>query len=1126
MSEYNLGTARGAIQIDGSAAEAGFAVAQTAAQGFFIAVESKIKQVQQLGRRLVAVGAAGVTGFGLAVKSASAFEFAIDAIAAVSGAAGDQVDKLRDKALKLGRDTVFSATEAAAAMEELVKAGVSVDDVLAGAADATVALAAAGAVDLPTAATIAANAMNQFGVEASKIPHVADLLAGAANASAADVEGLGASLSQVGAVANLAGLSLDDTVVALGELASKGIAGSDAGTSLKTMFLNLIPTTDRQIAKFKELGLMTFDTQKSMRALGAKGIKPLGPTLNDARRAVSKYLIETKGLKEGTKTLKDETDKFLVSAGAMNNEFFDSKGNVKDLRGLQEALANATEFLSDGTTKMTREEKLKNIEILFGTDAMRAAAIAALEGAEGYDEFAGKMKGITAADVAAKRLGNFKGAMEQVRGSVETLAIKVGTPLLGALTAAANAFAKIVNVIASLPDPIINVLSVLGAIVSVFFLVVGAGLALLPIIAGLVANWILMRVVRALVGPIYAFAKSLLFSRNIMTAATVAQARLNASWIAGTRAAKIVTFAIKAMAVAMRVLSFAFSGPGLLIIALVVGLVLLYKHSQKVRDIVQAVGNAIKGFLLGALEKAKVVAAQVAQFYQKLAAVFVRDVLPVIKKVGAELLGKLVKAGQKLWQQIQTQLVPAVQDLMAVFQGIGESSFGQKMKEWGAAAIRFGAMVIPLLAKLQMFFVSKILPILIKIVGFFAGVFIDTIASAISGVINIITGFVNIISGIVKILKGIFTGDFGLIWEGLKQVVVGAFQAILGAIKIYLAVGVLKLFKLGFTLIMGIVRVGWGLIRGLFSAGGRGLVALVKLPFVLIWNLIKLYISLWVVIIRTGFQIIRAVVGAALRFVVAVIRGNFAAARAVISAVIGAIRAIVSGGFNALRGIVAGAIGRLVGAIRGGISKARGAMVSIKNAVIDAISSLGGNLYNKGAEIVQKLIDGILSKIEAVGGALKKIGGAITSHLPGSPVKKGPLKVLNRGVAGGKITQMIADGILKQKSALETAMRRLTEIADAGTLDLAVQASGTFGAVQRSTGLPADAATPPGIVRPAAAVATEPTAAPAKRYVMVDGMMKTDKGFDVYVKGTAAEVDDSNAEFNSIVDRMNKPPKG
>ena len=217
MPDYDLGTARGRIEIDSTSAEKGLAATAAGTAAVTKSGGAAASSMLLVGGAMTAVGVAGLAGFGLAIKAASDFEHQMSGVQAVSGATATEMEKLRKKALQLGADTVFSAGESAGAMEELVKAGLTVDDVLNGAADATVALAAAGEIDLPVAATIAANAMNQFNLAAQDLPHVADLIAGAANASAIDVSDFGLSMQQAGVIANLVGLSFDDPALPIAE---------------------------------------------------------------------------------------------------------------------------------------------------------------------------------------------------------------------------------------------------------------------------------------------------------------------------------------------------------------------------------------------------------------------------------------------------------------------------------------------------------------------------------------------------------------------------------------------------------------------------------------------------------------------------------------------------------------------------------------------------------------------------------------------------------------------------------------------------------------------------------------------------------------------------------------------
>jgi TP901 family phage tail tape measure protein len=401
-----LGTIRGVIKIDYDGA--GIARANKDLDTVGKKGKSSGEAMNKAGTLMLGAGVAIAAGFAVAVNSAANFEKGLSNIKAVSGATAAQMEQIRSKALQLGADTKFSAGEAAQAMEELAKAGVSTTDILNGAADATVNLAAAGDIALPEAATIASNAMNQFALAAKDLPKVADLIAGAANASAIDVSQFGFSLSQVGAVAHLAGLSFKDTAVAIAELGNAGIVGSDAGTSLKTFLNNLIPTTKNQIALSKELGLMT---------------------------------------KNGT------------------NAFFDQQGHVKSLADISQVLQNATKNL-------TKEQKLAAFQTLFGSDAIRAAAVLSDQGAAGFNKMATAMDKVKAADVAKTKMDNFKGSLEQMKGSLETLAITLGTILLPPLRKIVDSVTKAINTFQSWsPATQKTIVTVLGIAAAVLIFV-------------------------------------------------------------------------------------------------------------------------------------------------------------------------------------------------------------------------------------------------------------------------------------------------------------------------------------------------------------------------------------------------------------------------------------------------------------------------------------------------------------------------------------------------------------------------------------------------------------------------------------------------------------------------------
>jgi TP901 family phage tail tape measure protein len=317
-----------------------------------------------------AAGAVAITALGVSTVGVAAdFEKSLSSIEAVSGATTAEMEQISAAALQLGADTAFSAGEAAAGFEELIKGGLSIADAMA-AAKPMLDLAAAGGIEVADAAEIAANAMGIFGLEGADMANVANQIAGAANASSLSVSDFQFAMAASGSVAAGVGQSFDDLATAIAVMGESGIKGSDAGTSLKTMLMNLQPSTAKQAALFDELG------------------------------------ITTKG---------------------MNNEFINADGSFK-------SMAEIAEVLQTKTAHLTEAERALALETMFGSDAIRAANIFVREGAEGFDAMAESMGKVTAESVAATKLDNFSGAVDAMKGSMETLQIVIGTALLPVLT--------------------------------------------------------------------------------------------------------------------------------------------------------------------------------------------------------------------------------------------------------------------------------------------------------------------------------------------------------------------------------------------------------------------------------------------------------------------------------------------------------------------------------------------------------------------------------------------------------------------------------------------------------------------------------------------------------------------
>lgn len=381
MADYDLGTARGKIDIDAGGAKKGVNEASQAAGKLDDSAKSMGQSSRTAGLALTGLGVAAVAAFGVAVKASADFEREISGFKAVSNATADQIDTIREKALQLGADTAFSAQEAASAMVELAKQGLSVEDVMNGAADATVALAAAGEVDLADAAKISAAALNQFKLNAQDLPHVADLLAGAANASATGVSEVGRALSYVGPVAKAVGLTIEDTTKAIAVLANNGIDASKAGTTLRAILSDLSPTSKKAQGAMRELGLITKDGK---------------------------------------------------------NQFFDATGKVKSFRDILEILNKSTE-------KLTAQQKINYLQTIFGTEALAGINAIAGTTTEEFDKLSKAIDETSASEVAATRLDNLSGSLQILKGSLDTVLIRAGSNFQSGLKGIVDVLVSVVN---------------------------------------------------------------------------------------------------------------------------------------------------------------------------------------------------------------------------------------------------------------------------------------------------------------------------------------------------------------------------------------------------------------------------------------------------------------------------------------------------------------------------------------------------------------------------------------------------------------------------------------------------------------------------------------------------------
>ncbi|MDU4600276.1 MAG: phage tail tape measure protein, partial [Clostridium sporogenes] len=343
----------------------------------------------------------------------SNFEEGMSKVSAISGATGEDLKKLTEKAKEMGSKTKFSATESAEAMQYMAMAGWKTGDMLNG-IEGIMNLAAASGEDLASVSDIVTDALTAFGMSAKDSAKFADLLASAASNSNTNVSMLGESFKYVAPVAGALGHSAKDTAFALGLMASAGIKSSQSGTALRASLTNLAHPSKQMAEEMDRLGISLTDSNGKVKE---------GKALYDELRQ------KFSGLTDAQKTQAATT---IFGKEAMSGMLAIINASDADYKKLYENLSNC-----DGAAKKTAETMNNNLK---GQITLLSSALESL-GIELYESVNNPMKEVvrTANEMVQQLSNAFK------EGGLTSLVTELG-----------NVFATIItNIAAQLPQ-IIN----------------------------------------------------------------------------------------------------------------------------------------------------------------------------------------------------------------------------------------------------------------------------------------------------------------------------------------------------------------------------------------------------------------------------------------------------------------------------------------------------------------------------------------------------------------------------------------------------------------------------------------------------------------------------------------------
>lgn len=225
------------------------------------------QNMQSVGRNMTFGITAPIVGLGTAMfKTFADYEDIMTEIQARTQASTEDMEAMSKMAIQMGRDTVFSATEAGQAMLELTASGSSAEEAIS-MLPHVLNLAAAGAVELGESADAVTDIMKMFGTTMDEVHDITDSLATAAGSSSATVNDLIQGFNNVGPVAASMGLSVNETAAALAVFAENGIKGAEAGTQLRSMLLNMTRDTAKTRGAWESLGTSMYDASGAVRPL-------------------------------------------------------------------------------------------------------------------------------------------------------------------------------------------------------------------------------------------------------------------------------------------------------------------------------------------------------------------------------------------------------------------------------------------------------------------------------------------------------------------------------------------------------------------------------------------------------------------------------------------------------------------------------------------------------------------------------------------------------------------------------------------------------------------------------------------------------------------------------------------
>lgn len=321
--------------------------------------------IQGFAKYAQAIAAVTTAGAAFAVKSGATFEASMSKVQSLSGATGDELKQLEEKAKEMGASTSKSAAESADALGYMALAGWETEEMLAG-LEPILRASEAGAMDLATCSDLVTDSMSALGKGTDELSHYLDVVSKTQASANTSMQGMLEAYVGCGSTLKNLEVPIETSATLIGVLANRGIKGSDAGTALNSVLVNLMGVSGQASEALDMLGVSLY--QNGQR----RDITDMLTELNAKLASCDEQSRDTFTAMIGGKTQMDTLQALLAG---LSDEYGELNGKIKACDGY---MLEAAKTMQD------------NVQGAF--TALKSAAEGA--GIAIYDTFKGKLKDI------------------------------------------------------------------------------------------------------------------------------------------------------------------------------------------------------------------------------------------------------------------------------------------------------------------------------------------------------------------------------------------------------------------------------------------------------------------------------------------------------------------------------------------------------------------------------------------------------------------------------------------------------------------------------------------------------------------------------------------------------------